>query len=155
MGVAEDRLYRLGIALPSPDRPVANYVNEVRAGSLLFLAGAGPPTGPDGVIPKGRLGRELGVEQGYQVARSVGLVHIARLKALLGELDRVARVVKVLGLVNSTPDFTDQPAVVNGFSDLMVDVFGERGGHARSAVGMRILPFSIPVEVEMVVEVVD
>jgi len=153
LGVAEDRLNGLGIALPSPDRPVANYVTEVRVGSLLFLSGAGPAPRPDRAMSRGKLGREMSVEQGYEAARSVGLVHIARLKALLGELDRVARIVKVLGMVNCVPDFVDQPAVVNGFSDLMVDVFGERGRHARSAVGMATLPFSIPVEVEMVVEI--
>ena len=145
----------MGITLPSPGAPVANYVSAVRSGNLLFLAGAGPAQGPDGKMPRGKLGKELSVEEGYRVARSVGLVQIARLKDMLGELDRVRRIVKLLAMVNSTPDFAEQPAVINGCSDLLVEVFGDKGRHARSAVGMSSLPSSIPVEIEMIIEVGD
>jgi len=132
---AERRLKELGIALPAAGAPVANYVNAVVAGNLLFLAGKGPPAA-GGKRPSGKLGREYTVEQGYQHARAVGLELLAVMKAELGSLDRVKRVVKVLGMVNAVPDFQDQPKVINGCSDLLVEVFGERGRHARSAVGM-------------------
>ena len=155
MGAAEQKLEEMGITLPEPQMPVANYVSVVRTGNLLFLAGAGPAPRPDGSKLKGKLGRDLGVEEGYEAARSVGIVQIARLKQELGDLDRVKRVVKLLTMVNSTPDFADQPAVANGCSDLLVEVFGDRGRHARSAVGMSNLPFNIPVEIEMIVEVSD
>jgi enamine deaminase RidA (YjgF/YER057c/UK114 family) len=128
--------------------PVANYVNAVRAGNLLFLAGKGPAG-----HPKGKLGRDFTVEQGYQHARSVGLALLAVMQDELGSLDKVKRVVKVLGMVNGTPEFTDQPKVINGCSDLFVQVLGERGRHARSAVGMGSLPNGIPVEIECIVEV--
>jgi len=144
---AEKRLKELGIQLAAPTPPVANYVNAVRTGNLLFLAGKGP-----GAV-KGKLGAELTVEQGYQHARSVGLALLAVIKAELGSLDRVSRVVKLLGMVNGTPDFTDQPKVINGCSDLFVEVFGDKGKHARSAVGMGSLPNAIPVEIECIVEV--
>jgi enamine deaminase RidA (YjgF/YER057c/UK114 family) len=144
---AEKRLKELGIQLAAPTPPVANYVNAVRTGNLLFLAGKGP-----GAV-KGKLGAELTVEQGYQHARSVGLALLAVMKAELGSLDRVKRVVKLLGMVNGTPEFTDQPKVVNGCSDLFVEVFGDKGKHARSAVGMGSLPNGIPVEIEAIVEV--
>jgi len=136
--------------LPPPVAPVANYVSAVRVGNLLFLSGSGP----DQATPKGKVGKDLTLEQGYQAARSVGLNLLATARANLGSLDKVKRVVKVLGMVNSAPGFTDQPKVINGFSDLMVEVFGESiGKHARSAVGMAELPFSIPVEIEMILEV--
>ena len=144
---AEKRLKELGIQLAPPSPPVANYVNAVRSGNLLFLAGKGP-----GAV-KGKLGAELTVEQGYQHARSVGLALLAVMKAELGSLDRVSRVVKLLGMVNGTPEFTDQPKVINGCSDLFVEVFGDKGKHARSAVGMGSLPNGIPVEIEAIVEV--
>ena len=146
---AEKRLKELGIQLAPPSPPVANYVNAVRAGNLLFLAGKGPSA------VKGKLGAEFSVEQGYQHARSVGLALLAVMKAELGSLDRVKRVVKLLGMVNGTPEFTDQPKVINGCSDLFVEVFGERGKHARSAVGMGSLPMGIPVEIECIVEVAE
>ena len=149
---AERRLKELGIALPAAGAPVANYVNAVLAGNLLFLAGKGPPAA-GGRRPSGKLGREYTVEQGYQHARAVGLELLAAMKAELGSLDRVKRVVKVLGMVNAVPDFQDQPKVINGCSDLFVEVFGERGRHARSAVGMGSLPLGIPVEIECIVEV--
>jgi enamine deaminase RidA (YjgF/YER057c/UK114 family) len=146
--MSEKRLKELGIQLPAVTPPVANYVNAVRTGNLLFLAGKGPGGGPIG-----KLGREFTVEQGYQHARSVGLALLAVMKAELGSLDKVRRVVKVLGMVNGTPEFTDPPKVINGCSDLFVEVFGERGKHARSAVGMGSLPNGIPVEIECIVEV--
>jgi enamine deaminase RidA (YjgF/YER057c/UK114 family) len=149
---AEKRLRQLGIELPAVTPPVANYVNAVRSGKLLFLAGKGP-SAVDGLRPIGKLGREFSVEQGYKFARSTGLALLAAMKAELGSLDRVARVVKLLGMVNAIPDFADQPKVINGCSDLFVEVFGERGRHARSAVGMGSLPNGIPVEIEAIVEV--
>ena len=150
---AEKRLKELGIELGTVSPPVANYVNAVRAGNLLFLAGKGPRTGKDGKRPKGKVGREYTAEQAYEHARTVGLDLIAVMRAELGSLDKVKRVVKVLGMVNAVPDFEDQPKVINGCSDLFVQVFGERGKHARSAVGMGSLPMGIPVEIECIVEV--
>ena len=147
---AEARLKELKIDLGTVSAPVANYVNAVRTGNLLFLSGKGPRAGVDGKRPKGKLGREYTVEQGYQQARTVGL---AVMRSELGSLDRVKRVVKVLGMVNAMPDFEDPPKVINGCSDLFVEVFGERGKHARSAVGMSSLPMGIPVEIECIVEV--
>jgi enamine deaminase RidA (YjgF/YER057c/UK114 family) len=149
---AEAKLTQLGITLPPPSTPVANYVTSVRVGNLLFLAGHGPIR--DGkATARGKLGKELSVEDGYKVAREVGLNLLASARTALGSLDRVRRVVKVLGMVASAEGFTDQPKVINGFSDLMVELFGEAGRHARSAVGMAELPLGIPVEVEMILEV--
>lgn len=144
----------LGIDLPTPSVPVANYVNAVRTGNLIFLAGKGPLQA-DGTNITGKLGGDLTIEQGYEAARITAINQLAVLKAELGNLNKVVRIVKVLGMVNCTPDFTDQPKVINGYSDLMVEVFGERGKHARSAVGMGALPSNIAVEVEMIVEVTD
>ncbi|MEO1517439.1 MAG: RidA family protein [Bacteroidota bacterium] len=148
----EAQLSRLAIELPTPSAPVANYVNAVQSGQLLFLAGKGPKKA-DGENVTGRLGEDLSIEQGYEAARLCAVNQLAVLKAELGNLNRVKRIVKVTGMVNSAPDFTDQPKVVNGFSDLMVEVFGERGKHARAAVGMAALPGHIAVEVDVVVEV--
>ena len=148
----EARLKELGITLPTPGAPIANYVNAVQTGNLMFLAGKGPLP-QDGKDVVGRLGKDMTIEQGYQAARSTAIAHLAVLKKELGDLKRVARIVKVLGMVNSDPAFTQQPAVVNGYSDLMVAVFGEKGKHARSAVGMATLPGGIPVEVEVIVEI--
>ena len=150
---AEKRLKELGLDLGTVSRPVANYVNAVQTGNLLFLSGKGPRPSADGKRAKGKLGREYTVEQGYQHARSVGLDLLAVMKSELGSLDRVKRVVKVLGMVNSVPEFEDPPKVINGCSDLFVEVFGDRGRHARSAVGMAALPGGIPVEIECIVEV--
>ena len=131
---------------------MANYVSAVQTGNLLFLAGKGPlPV--DGKRPSGKLGRDYTVEQGYEFARSTGLDLLAVMRSELGSLDRVKRVVKVLGMVNAVPDFADSPKVINGCSDLFVQVFGDKGRHARSAVGMGTLPMGIPVEVECIVEV--
>lgn len=148
----ETRLEELGIELPEPGTPVANYVNAVRTGNLVFMAGKGPRR-PDGTNMEGKLGADLTIEEGYEAARLVGINQLAALKAEIGDLDRVVRIVKVLGMVNAAPDFTDHPKVINGFSDLMVEVFGERGKHARAAVGMGSLPSNIAVEIEMIVEV--
>jgi len=145
---AERKLKELGIRLGPVTPPVANYVNAVRTGNLLFLAGKGPAGGVAGIV-----GRDLTVEQAYGHARSVGLNLMAVMKDELGSLDRVKRIVKVLGMVNAVPGFPDQPKVINGCSDLFVEVFGERGRHARSAVGMGSLPNNIPVEIEVIVEV--
>ena len=149
---AEKRLKELGIDLGKVSAPVANYVNAVRAGNLLFLAGKGPRP-ENAVRPCGKVGREYTVEQAYQHARTVGMDLLAVMKAELGSLDRVKRVVKVLGMVNAVAEFTDQPKVINGCSDLFVEVLGERGRHARSAVGMGSLPMGIPVEIEAIVEI--
>lgn len=149
---AEAKLRELGITLPPQATPVANYVPFVRVGNLLFLSGHGPIR-EGKAVARGKLGKELSVEEGYRVAREVGLTLLASARAALGSLDRVRRVVKALGMVASAEGFTDQPRVVNGFSDLMVEVFGDAGRHARSAVGMAELPMGIPVEIEMILEV--
>ena len=149
----EKKLKELGIDLGMVSAPIANYVNAVRTGNLLYLAGKGPRPGPDGKRPRGKVGREYTVEQAYQHARSVGLDLLAVMRQELGSLDKVKRVVKVLGMVNAVPEFEDQPKVINGCSDLFVEVLGERGKHARSAVGMGSLPMGIPVEIELIVEV--
>jgi enamine deaminase RidA (YjgF/YER057c/UK114 family) len=145
---AEKKLQQLGITLAPVTPPVANYVNAVRTGNLLFLAGKGPASGVAGVV-----GKDSSVEQAYGHARTTGLNLMAVMRDELGSLDRVKRIVKVLGMVNAVPGFTDQPKVINGCSDLFVEVFGERGRHARSAVGMGSLPNNIPVEIEVIVEV--
>ena len=132
---------------------MASYVPFVRTGNLLYLAGLGPADRPDGTSPTGRLGQDLTVEEGYEAARLTGINLLARLRGAVGDLDRVRQIVKLLSMVNSTPEFRDQPAVANGCSDLLVEVFGDRGRHARSAVGMASLPNNIPVEIEMIVEI--
>jgi enamine deaminase RidA (YjgF/YER057c/UK114 family) len=152
---AEDRIKELGIELPAVGQPVANYVPAKRVGSLLFVAGHGPARDKQGNRPTGKVGRELTIEEGYQAARLAGLAILATLKSELGTLDRVRQIVKVLGMVNCAPGFDQTPQVINGFSDLFVEVFGEPGRHARSAVGMAELPSSIPVEIEIVVEVAE
>jgi enamine deaminase RidA (YjgF/YER057c/UK114 family) len=150
---AEARLKELNITLPPPPTPMANYVTSVRVGNLLFLSGHGPMRTEGKPSARGKVGKDLTVEQGAQAAREVGLNLLATTRAALGSLDKVKRVVKVLGMVNSADGFGDQPKVINGFSDLMVEVFGDAGKHARSAVGMAGLPVSIPVEIEMILEV--
>jgi enamine deaminase RidA (YjgF/YER057c/UK114 family) len=150
----EARLKELNITLPSPPQPVANYVNGVRTGNLIFLAGKGPKRA-DGTEITGKLGIDVTIEEGYEGARLTAINQMAVLKAMLGDLKKVKRIVKVLGMVNSDPSFIDQPKVINGFSDLMVDVFGERGKHARAAVGLASLPRGQAVEIELVVEVYD
>ena len=150
---AEKRLKELKIDLGPVSAPVANYVNAVRTGNLLYLAGKGPRPGADGRRPKGKVGRDYTVEEAYQHARSVGLDLLAVMRQELGSLDKVKQVVKLLGMVNAGPEFEDHPKVINGCSDLFVQVLGERGKHARSAVGMGSLPMQIPVEIEVIVEV--
>jgi enamine deaminase RidA (YjgF/YER057c/UK114 family) len=150
---ADARLKELGITLPDPPKPLGNYVPGVRVGNLLFLSGHGPIRREGQPLARGKVGKDLTLEQGYAVARDVGINLLGSARALLGSLDRVKRIVKVLGMVNCTDDFGDQPKVINGFSDLMVEVFGENGRHARSAVGMAALPGGIPVEIEMILEV--
>jgi enamine deaminase RidA (YjgF/YER057c/UK114 family) len=147
----EARLRALGLTLPAPAAPVANYVRAVRTGNLVFLAGHGECSQP----LTGKVGREVTVEAAYASARRVGLCLVSSLKEQVGDLRKVRRVVKVLGMVNATPDFGEHPKVINGCSDLLVAVFGERGRHARAAVGMGSLPQGISVEIEMVVEVAD
>ena len=150
----EARLKELGITLPDPPKPVANYVNGVRTGNLIFLAGKGPKR-PDGTEITGKLGAGVSIEEGYEGARLTAINQLAVLKDMLGDLRKVKRIVKVLGMVNSDPSFIDQPKVINGFSDLIVEVFGERGRHARAAVGMASLPRGQAVEIELIVEVED
>src|SRR6478609_3413730 len=148
----EQRLKELGIELAPASGPLANYVNAVRTGNLLYLAGKGPGLAGQ-PMPSGKVGRDFTIEQGYEYARQTGLSLIAVMKAELGDLDKVTRIVKVLGMVNATPEFGHQPEVINGCSDLFVEVFGDRGKHARSAVGLGSLPRGIPVEIEVIVEV--
>lgn len=153
-GIIDAQLERLGIELPRVSPPVANYVNVVQTGNLLYLSGKGPLK-DDGSLIVGKLGEDLSVDEGYAAARLTGLNLLAALKREVGTLDRVNRIVKVLGMVNAAPRFEDHPKVINGFSDLMVEVFGDRGRHARSAVGMGSLPNGIAVEIEMIVEIAD
>ena len=148
----ETKLKELKIELFKPAPPVANYVKAVRTGNLVYLAGHGP-TRSDGSNITGKVGKDLTIEQGYEAARQTGIALLSTLKAEIGDLKKVKRIVKVLGMVNCTDDFADQPKVINGFSDLMVAVFGDKGKHARSAVGMNALPSNIAVEIEIIVEV--
>jgi len=147
----EARLAALSITLPDAPAPAANYVPFVRTGNQIFVSGQ-VSSGPDGFI-KGKLGADMSVEEGAAAARRCGLALIAQARAAVGDLDKVKRVVKLVGFVNSTVDFTDQPKVVNGCSDLMVEVFGEAGRHARSAVSAASLPFGVAVEIEAIFEV--
>ncbi|MFC1561113.1 RidA family protein [Candidatus Latescibacterota bacterium] len=151
---AEKRIRELGIQLRIPAPPVANFVHSVRSGNLVFLAGHGPLMS-DGTWMTGKVGRDIDIDEGKKAARLTAINLLSSLKAEIGDLNKVKRIVKVLGMVNSDESFTDQPQVMNGCSDLLVDVFGDRGKHARAAVGMASLPFGIPVEIEMIVEVED
>jgi enamine deaminase RidA (YjgF/YER057c/UK114 family) len=147
----EARIAALGIELPSPYPPIANYVRAVSSGDLVFLGGHGPCELTE--ADKGKVGRERTVEEGYETARRTAICMLASLKEEIGDLSRVKRIVRVLGMVNAVDDFTRHPEVINGFSDLMVEVFGDRGRHARAAVGMASLPLDLTVEIEMIVEV--
>jgi enamine deaminase RidA (YjgF/YER057c/UK114 family) len=149
---AEGRLAELGIELPPVPPPVANFIRWRQVDNTLYLAGHGP-VHPDGSRDVGKVGSDLTIDQGKASARVTGLNLLATTRAALGSLDRVKQLVKVLGMVNSAPGFDRQPEVIDGFSDLMVEVFGDVGRHARSAVGLAELPFGIPVEIEMIVEV--
>ena len=148
----ESKLKELGVKLSNPSNPVANYVNVVRSGNLLFLSGKGPLK-DDGNYIKGKVGTNLTIEQGYEAARLTGINQLSVLKSTLGNLKKVKRIVKVFGMVNCSSEFTDHPKVINGYSDLMVEVFGQKGKHARAAVGMVSLPSDIAVEIEMIVEI--
>jgi enamine deaminase RidA (YjgF/YER057c/UK114 family) len=145
----EQRLEALGLTLPPVPTPVANYIPYRLAGNLLYISGQGPKR-PDGTYRTGRLGRDISVEEAYQEARLTGLQLLAVAKAALGSLDRIEAVLKLLGMVNAEPDFADHPKVINGCSDLLVDVLGEAGRHARSAVGMGSLPNRMAVEIEAI-----
>ena len=151
---AEARLTELGIDLPKAPRPMASYVTAARSGNLVFTAGHGPVR-PDGTVVTGKVGADLDVDAGREAARLTALGLLSTLRAELGSLDRVARVVKTLGMVNCAPGFNRTPAVIDGCSELLIEVFGEAGRGARSAVGMAELPFDIAVEIELVVEVTD
>lgn len=148
----EKKLKELGIELPTPAKPIANYVKAVRVGNLLFLSGHGPAKG-DGSNINGKVGKDLTIEQGYEAAKFTAIGLLATLKAELGDLGRVNRIVKVNGWVNCTPDFVDQPKVINGCSDFLVSIFGENGKHARAAMGAVALPGNMAVEIEMIVEI--
>ena len=150
----EKRLQELNLELPPPPKPAGTYLPTVRVGNLLYVAGHGPLRS-NATLVTGRVGDDMNLEAGYQAARQVGLTMLATLKHDLGSLDKISRLIKTLGMVNSTPDFHDHPKVINGFSDLMVEVFGPQGRGARSAVGMAALPGNIAVEVETIFELVD
>jgi enamine deaminase RidA (YjgF/YER057c/UK114 family) len=143
-----ENLQLLGLTVPEISQPIANYVKWKQVGNLLYLAGSGPKI-------YGKVGADLSTEEGYAAAKATGLEVIAVLQAATGDLGRIKQFVKVLGMVNCTPDYTAQPAVINGFSDLMVAVFGEKGKHARSAVGVGSLPNNMAVEIEVIVELED
>ena len=148
----DQKLADLNISLTKPSPPVANYVNITQAGNILFLAGKGPNK-PEGGYVTGKVGQDLTVEEGYDAARLVGIAQLSVLNDHLGDLNKVKRILKVKGMVNAVSDFQNHPEVINGFSDLMVEIFGDRGKHARAAVGMGSLPRNIAVEIEMIVEV--
>ena len=150
----EARFQTLALELPPAPKPVGTYIPAVQTGNLLFCSGHGPLR-VDRTLVEGQVGKDLSQQEGYEAARLVGLGMLATLRAHLGSLDRVERLVKVLGMVWAVPDFREHPSVINGFSDLMVEVFGENGRGARSAVGMGSLPTNIPVEVEAIFELKD
>ena len=148
----EQKLTAMGLQLPPMSKPMANYVRYVQTGNLIFLAGHGP-TRADGSQITGKLGKDMSIEQGYEAAKVTALNLLATLKEAVGDLSKIKRIIKVNGYVNSTPEFIDHPKVINGCSDLLVALFGEKGKHARAAMGMVALPSNIAVEIEMVVEV--
>jgi enamine deaminase RidA (YjgF/YER057c/UK114 family) len=148
----EEKISELNIELPETTKPVANYLHAVKTGNLVFMAGKGPRTS-EGTLVTGKIGTDLTVDQGYEAARLVAIAQLSVLKEQIGDLNNVEQIVKVLGMVNASVEFTDHPEVINGFSDLMVEVFGERGKHARAAVGMASLPRNIACEIEMIVKV--
>lgn len=152
MARAEAKLKELGFTLPTPPPPAGSYVPAQRMGNLVFLSAVGPRTADGGMVV-GKVGRELTVEQGQEAARATALNLLANLRSLIGDLDKVRRIVKVLGVVNCESEFRDHPKVINGCSDLLVAVFGEKGRHARAAWGVNSLPFGSPVSIEMIVEV--
>ena len=148
----ETKLQELGIELSTPSSPVANYVNTVQSGNLLFISGKGPLKN-DGKYIKGKLGYDLTIDQGYEAARATGINLISTIKSAIGDLKNVKQIIRVNGMVNSASNFTDQPKVINGCSDLLVEVFGDRGKHTRVALGMNSLPMNIAVEIDLILEV--
>lgn len=148
----ENKLKELGISLPQITAPTASFVHVVRSGNLLYLSGKGSRS-EDGTRITGKVGTDLSIEEGYEAAKSIAIQHLAVIKKEMGDLSKIARIVKVLGMVNTTPDFTAHSQVINGYSDFMVEIFGEKGKHARSAVGMSSLPANLAVEIELIVEV--
>lgn len=151
----EAKIKELGIVLPNSPAPVANYLPVVRTGNLIYLSGMGPAPSLDGKEFLGKLGKDLSIEEGYQAARLTGINILARLQGYLSDLEKVSRIVKVLSMVNASPDFFDPPAVTNGCSDLLVEVFGNKGKHARSAIGVASLPNNWPIEIEIIAEISD
>lgn len=151
---AEKKLKELKIELLKPSPPIGTYVKAVRVGNLIFLSGHGPSKA-DGSMMTGKIGKDATLEQGYMAARQTAISILSTLKTEIGDLNKVKRIVKVTGLVNCTEDFTDQPKVMNGFSDLMVSLYKEKGLHARTSVGVNALPGNMMVEVEMIVEVTE
>ena len=151
----EAKIKELGILLPNSPAPVANYLPVVRTGNLIYLSGMGPAPSLDGKEFLGKLGKDLSIEEGYQAARLTGINILARLQGYLSDLEKVSRIVKVLSMVNASPEFFDPPAVTNGCSDLLVEVFGDKGKHARSAIGVASLPNNWPIEIEIIAEISD
>jgi enamine deaminase RidA (YjgF/YER057c/UK114 family) len=152
MSEIEKKLEALGIDIPGQTKAAGNYVTARRIGNLIYTSGNGP-TRDGKILAVGRLGAELSIEEGYQAARETMINILGVLKCELGDLDKIVKFVKILGFIQSTDDFYDQPKVLNGASDLLVEVFGEKGRHARSAIGTSVLPFNMPVEIEVIVEV--
>jgi enamine deaminase RidA (YjgF/YER057c/UK114 family) len=150
----EIRLKELGIELPPADEPVANYVQAIKSGNLVFLSGHGPKK-PDGEFMTGKVGKDVDINFGKEAARLTAINLLASLKAEIGDLNKVKRIIKVFGMVNADKSFTALPQVINGCSDLLVSIFGERAKHARAAVGMNSLPMNITTEIEMIVEVME
>jgi len=148
----EKKLIELNITLPNTPKPIANYVPSKRSGNLIFLSGQGPRK-PDGDFISGKVGVDISVDEAYDAARMVGIQLLSALKSEITDLNNVKQIIKLLGMVNAIDSFKDHPNVINGCSDLLVEVFGEKGKHARSAVGVASLPNQIPVEIEMIVEV--
>ena len=150
--IIENKITSMGLNLPEPLQPIGNYTGAVQTMNLLFLAGHGPRAGNKPVM-SGKIGLDLTLEQGYEAARITALNCLSTIKKELGDLDRVKRIVKMFGMVQCTEDFTEHPKILNGASDLLVELYGETGKHARSAVGMQSLPMNIPVEIEMIIEI--
>lgn len=150
----EARLQELNIKLNEPDNPIATYSPFVKVGNLLYLSGNGPKL-DNGTYISGKVGKDISLEEAKDAARLTGIRILSVIKSAIGDLNKVKRIVKVTGMVNAVPEFKYHPAVINGFSDLMLDVFGDRGRHARSAIGMGSLPYQIAVEIEVIVEVID
>ena len=155
MSKIADRIKELGITLPESPSPVANYIPVVKTGNLIYLSGVGPADKPDGTSYTGKLGKDLSIDEGYDAARLTAVNIISRLNGFLDDLDQIKQIVKVLSMVNATPDFLDPPAVTNGCSDLLVEVFGDKGRHARSAIGVATLPGGMPIEIELIAEIKD